>query len=86
MTPLSDRQEMVWLRRGFHCVNRDLDVAIGTVLKTNRARQARGELTMDLALCCTRTNSTPGHEVRNVLRRDHVQELTACGQAQGIDF
>jgi hypothetical protein len=41
---------------------------------------------MDLALRRACTYSTPRYEIREVLRRDHVQELAARGQAELIDL
>ena len=40
---------------------------------------------MDLALGGARANRAPADQVSNVLRRDHVQKLTASGHAQAVD-
>ena len=39
MTPFGHRQEAVWRPCCVDCINRNFDRAIGTVFKTNRARQ-----------------------------------------------
>jgi hypothetical protein len=66
-------------------VHRHLDIAVGTVLEADRHRQAGGELAVDLALCGPRADRTPGHRVRDVLRRDRVQPLAAHRQAERRD-
>lgn len=52
-----------------------------TIFEANRERDTGSELTMELRLCGTGTNSTPGDEVGNVLRRDSVQKLGSDGNA-----
>src|SRR5580704_10586163 len=61
--------------------NRDLDVAGGAVLEADRTREARGELAMNLALGGARANCAPAYQVGDVLRRNHVEELSAGGHA-----
>src|SRR6187551_461293 len=41
---------------------------------------------MHLALGRARTDCAPRHQVRDVLRSNHVEELTACRQAELIDI
>jgi iron complex outermembrane receptor protein len=78
-------QEMVRLRRGLDRVGRDLDVAVGAVLETDRARQAGGQFAVHLRLGGARADRAPADQVGNILRADHVQELGAGRQAQFVD-
>ncbi len=84
-TLLGDRQEMMGLGRGLHRIHRDLHVAVRAVLEAHRAGETRGELAMHLALGRARADGAPGDEVRDVLRRDHVEELAAGRQAHLVD-
>ena len=74
------------LLRGLDCVRRDPDVAVGTVLETDRTGKARGQLSMHLALGRARADRAPRDEVGDVLRRDHVEILAAGGQAGCVDL
>ena len=79
---LGDREEMV---RGGRCLDRvdgDPHVAVGAVLEADRARQARRELAMDLALGRPRADRAPADEIGDVLRRDHVEILGAGRQVE----
>ena len=66
-------------------VHRDLHVAVGAVLEPDRHRQARGKLTVDLALGGPGADGAPGHGVRDVLRRERVQPFAAHRHAEGHD-
>jgi hypothetical protein len=83
---LRDRQEVVRRGRGLDRIHGDLHVAIGAVLESDRAREARGELAMHLAFRGARTDGAPGDQVGDVLRRDHVEVLGACGQLEVGDL
>ena len=82
---LGDREEMVRLAGRFHRVERDADVAVGAVLEADRAGEAGGQLAVDLALGGARADGAPGDEVGEVLRRGHVEEFAAGGQAEIVD-
>ena len=69
---LCDRQEMMARASRSDCVDCNLNVALGSIFKANRTLQARGELTMVLTFCCPRTDRTPGHQVRDILRRNGI--------------
>src|SRR5215471_14095789 len=58
-------------------IDGDTQVAIGAVLESDRTRQAGCEFAMDLAFGRARADGAPAHEVRDVLRRDHVEVLDA---------
>ena len=73
------------LRGGLHRIHRDLHVAIRAVLETHRARQPGRELAMHLALRGARADGAPRHEIRDVLRCDHVEEFATRRQAQPVD-
>ncbi|KAG0924900.1 hypothetical protein G6F32_013743 [Rhizopus arrhizus] len=66
-------------------VSSDLDVAIGAVLEADRARQPRGQFAVHLAFGGARTNRAPGHQVGDVLRRDHIEEFDTGRQAKLVD-
>src|SRR4051812_6351999 len=60
---LGDRDEMVARVGGLDRVHRDAHVAVGAVLETHRAGQARGELAMRLRLGGARADRAPRDEV-----------------------
>src|SRR6185312_2606883 len=72
--------------RGAQRVDRDLDRSVGAVLESDRAREARRELAMGLRLGGARADRAPGDEVRDVLRREEVEEFGAAGNAQLVDL
>ncbi|KAG1450799.1 hypothetical protein G6F57_016320 [Rhizopus arrhizus] len=82
---LGDRQEMMRIGGSPHRVSSDLDVAIGAVLEADRARQPRGQFAVHLAFGGARTNRAPGHQVGDVLRRDHIEEFDTGRQAKLVD-
>ena len=82
---LGDRQEVMRIGGRTHRVGGDLHVAIGAVLEADRARQPRGQFAVHLAFGGARTNGAPGHQIGDVLRRDHVEELDAGRQAELVD-
>uniref|UniRef100_A0A914XQ04 Uncharacterized protein n=1 Tax=Panagrolaimus superbus TaxID=310955 RepID=A0A914XQ04_9BILA len=84
-TLLGDRQEVVRIGRCTHRVGGDLHIAIGAVLEADRARQTRGQLTMHLAFGGTCADRAPCHQVGDVLRRDHIEELDTGRQAELVD-
>ena len=63
-------------------VGRNLDAAVGAVLEAHRAAQARGELTVTLALGRARADGAPGDQVGDKLRAQQIEELRARGQAE----
>src|SRR5215468_9833780 len=67
-------------------VNGDLHVPVGAVLEAYRARQARCELAVYLALGRAGADRAPGDEVRDVLGRDHVEILGAGGERKLVDL
>ena len=65
-----------------HRVDRDLHVAVGRVLEADRHRQAAASCAVHLALRRPRADRAPADGVRDVLRRDRVEELAAHRQAE----
>jgi len=53
-----------------------------TILEADREGDTRGELTVELRLSSTSTNSTPRDEVGNVLGRDGVEKFGSDGNAE----
>ena len=74
-------EESVRVRCGEDGVDGDLDVAGGGVLESDGAGDAGDELAVDLALGGARADGAPTDEIRDVLRRNHVEELGAGGDA-----
>ena len=60
------------MRGGLDRVIGNLQIAIGTILEADWARQARGEFAVNLRLGRPSTNGPPGHQVSDVLWRDDV--------------
>src|SRR5471030_5691 len=56
-------------------VNGDAGIAISTIFETNRTRQGRGHLAVDLTFGGTRTNRTPANQVSDILADHHIQEF-----------
>ncbi len=83
---LGHRQEMMRRGRGLDRVDGDLDVAVGAVLEADRAREPRRELAVHLALGGARADRAPRDEIREVLRRDHVEILGAGRQIELVDL
>jgi hypothetical protein len=54
-------------------------------LKPTGADRPGGELAVHLRLGGARADRAPGHQVADVLRRDHVEELAARGHADPVD-
>ena len=79
---LGDRQEMMRRRRGLDRVDGDPHVAVGAVLEADRTRQARCQLAVHLALRRSRADRAPRDQVREILRRDHVEVFGAGRQAR----
>ena len=70
-----ERREPVGMAGRADGVDRHLDVAVGPVLESDRHREARGQLAMDLALDGAGADRAPAHEVRVVLAERRVEEL-----------
>src|SRR5678815_4803527 len=81
MTVLGYRKEMMRRVGRADRIERDSDVAIGAVFESNRARQTRSKLPVNLTLGSAGANGAPGDEIGEILRRNHVEELAACRHA-----
>ncbi len=86
MAALGHREEMMRLRRGLDRIDGDLDVAVGAILEADRARQAGRQFAVHLRFGGAGADRTPAHQVGEVLRADHVEELGAGRQADLVDF
>src|SRR5699024_693958 len=83
--PLGYRQEVMRLGSRLDGINGDANAAAGTVLEPYRAGKPRSQLTVDLTFGRACANGSPGHQVGDVLGRDHVEVFATCGQAHGVD-
>ena len=86
VTPFSHGEEAVRCACGVDGVNRHFDGAVGAVLKTNRAREAGSQLTVHLGFGGARANRAPAHQIRHILRGDHIEELTCRRQPAVVNF
>src|SRR5690625_5717498 len=62
-------------------VYRDFYATAGAVLEADGHAEARSELAVHLAFGGTCTDGSPRDGVRQILRRDGVEELGTCGHA-----
>ena len=74
-----------WAPRGADGVDRDLHVAVGSVLEPDRHREPGAELAVRLALARPGADRPPGDGVGDVLRGDRIEELAADQQAHVED-
>jgi hypothetical protein len=86
MPALGHRKEMVRGRRRMNRIDRDADVAVGSVLEAHRAGESRGEFAVHLALGRPRADRAPCDEIGDVLRRDHVEVFGSGGQLEVVDL
>ena len=75
-----DAQEAVRMGGRAHRVDRDLHPAVGAVLESDRHRQARRQLSMNLTFSRARPDGAPAHEIGDELGGDRVEEFAARGQ------
>lgn len=62
-------------------VNSDCETAVGAVLEANGEGETRGKLTVQLRLCCARTDGAEGDQVSKELGGDGVEHLRSDGHA-----
>lgn len=79
------RQKVVVHGSGTDGIDGDRDVAVGPVFETDRHRQARSKLAVDLRLGCAGADSTPRDKVTNVLRGNGIQEFRRSGDAEFVE-
>src|SRR6266511_931657 len=86
VTAFGYRQEVV--RRGgcLDGIDRDLHSAVGAVLEPDRTRQARRELTVNLAFGGACHDRPPRDQIGDVLRGDHIEVLGTGGQLELVDL
>ena len=85
MSAFRHGKEMMGMRRRLDGIDRDLDIAVGSVLETNRAGQTGRQFPVNLRFRRSRTNSAPADHVGYVLRADHIEVFRGSRQAQSID-
>jgi hypothetical protein len=81
-TLLRHTQEVVLRSRSANRINRHRQTSIGTVLKSNREREPRCQLAVQLRLRCSRADSAEGDEVREELGGDCVEHLGRNGHTR----
>src|SRR5271170_1502873 len=74
-------EKVVRMASGQDCLDGDLYIARGPVFEAHGAGEARDQLAVYLALGGSGANCTPADKARDILRRDHVEELRPCGHA-----
>ncbi len=79
---LGERREQVPAARGLDRVDGDLDVAVRAVLDADRHRQARRQLSVDLALRGAGADRAPTDEIGVELPEGGIEKLGAGGDAQ----
>src|SRR5690606_34468573 len=84
-TLLSHGEKMMRMRGCLDRVDRDLHVAVRTVLESDGTRQSGRKLAMHLAHRPARAERAPRDELRDGLRRHHVEELAARRQTELVD-
>ena len=72
--------------RSTNGINRNLHIPARAVFKTDRAREAAGELAVALALGRAGANGAPADQIGDVLRRDQVQIFGGGGEAHAVDI
>lgn len=80
-TLLCHAQEVVLRSRAANGVDRHRKPTVGAVLEANGERKTGGELTVQLRLCCSRTNCAEGDQVGKELGRDGIEHLRRNGHA-----
>src|SRR5204863_1022095 len=86
MSAFGHRQEMMRRGRGLDRIDCDPDVAVGAVLEAHRTGESRRELPVDLAFGSARADRAPRDEIREVLRRDHVEIFGARRKIELVDL
>ncbi len=66
-------------------VNRHLDSAIGAIFEADWARHAGSQLTVHLRFGRTCADGPSTHQICQVLRGDHINELASSWQAAIVD-
>ena len=78
---LGHGKEAVRAGGGNNGVYSDLQAAAGAILESHRHGKPGSQFTVYLAFRGARADGAPRDQVRNVLRRDGVQELGSCGHS-----
>lgn len=82
---LGDTHEVVRARGGADGINGDLHGTRRAVLEADGAREARGELSVQLGLGGAGPDGAPRDGVGGVLRRDGIEELGAARHTHFVD-
>ncbi len=86
VTVLGHRQEVVRRTGGANGVDSHLDGAVGAVLEAHRAGESGGQLAVHLGFGGARPDGAPAHQIRHVLRGDHVEELGGGRQPHVVEI
>ena len=63
----------------------NLNIALGSIFKSDGAGKTRCQLPVILALCGSGANGSPRHQIGDILRRDGIQKFTRRGHAHIIN-
>lgn len=78
---LGNRKEVVGVSDGTNGVDRDSEGAVGAVLETNGETETTGQLSVQLALGGSRTDSADRQQISKELGRDRIEHLAGNGHA-----
>src|SRR4030095_921479 len=86
MSRFRDTNEVMWRPGRPDRIDGNTHIAIRSILETYRARQPGRHLAMHLAFSGARAYCAPRHQIRNVLRRSHVEEFARHGHPQVVEL
>ena len=81
-----DPEEVVRGAGRRHGIDRDLQAAFGSILKTDWHRYATGDFPMRLALCGAGPDGGPADQIGDVLGADGVEQFSRAGHARLVDL
>ncbi len=83
---LGHREEVVRRAGSADGIDGHLDGAVGAVLEAHRAGETGGQLAVHLGFGGAGPDGAPAHQIRHVLRGDHVEELGGGRQPHVVEI